>query len=193
MLKSLKAERAFSRGQMYARKRDFENAEREYKKALELRLEHSGIYLHYALALSEMERYDEAEEKINRTIELQPNNSAYYMFLGRILFDRGDFEAAAEAFNKSLEAYPANQLVKNYLALAFMAQGSMEDAILKLKTDGVFSNLEMQLRMLPYLEDYFLANEDVLREIESENAGTPLPDEKPSSPSRQKRKAGKKF
>ena len=112
MLKSLKAERAFSRGQMYARKRDFENAEREYKKALELRLEHSGIYLHYALALSEMERYDEAEEKINRTIELQPNNSAYYMFLGRILFDRGDFEAAAENSTPASPIPKMNGVVK---------------------------------------------------------------------------------
>ena len=191
MFKNVKSERAFSRGQRHTRKRNFESAEREYRKTLELRPDHTGAYLHYALALSEMARYDEAEEKINQAIELQQNNSVYYMFLGRILFDKGDFEVAAEAFNKSLEIHPANQLVKNYLALAFMAQGSMEDAILKLKTDGVFSNLELQLRMLPYLEDYLLENEDVLREIESENAGSPLPDEKPTSPSRQKRKARK--
>jgi len=175
-----KAERAFASGQRYAQKRDFESAERRYRKALELRPEYSGVYLHYALALSEMERYDEAEEKINRAIELRPNNSVYYMFLGCILFDRGNFEAAAEAFNKSLEIHPANQLVKNYLSLAFMAQGRMEEAILNLKTDGVFSNLEMQLRMLPYLEDYLLENEDVLREIESEDTGPSLPDKQSS-------------
>jgi len=124
-------------------------------------------------------------------LELQPNNSVYYMFLGRILFDRGNFEASAEGFNKSLEKHPANQLVKNYLSLAFMAQGRMEDAILKLKTDGVFSNLEMQLRMLPYLEDYLLENEDVLRKVEAEDAVPSLPDEKPSGLARQRRKAGK--
>jgi len=191
MFKNLKTERTFSNGQKYARKRDFENAEREYRKAIELRPEYSGINLHYALALSETEKYDEAEEKINKAIELQPNNSVYYAFLGRILFDRENYEAAAEAFNKSLEVCPANQLVKNYLALAFMAQGNTEDAILKLKNDGVFSNLELQLRMLPYLEDYLLENEDILREVESENAGTSLPDEKAAGSSRQKRKARK--
>jgi len=67
----------------------------------------------------------------------------------------------------------------------------MEDAILKLKTDGVFSNLEMQLRMLPYLEDYLLENEDVLRKVEAEDAVPSLPDEKPSGLARQRRKAGK--
>jgi len=70
MLKNLKAERAFSRGQRYTQKRDFENAEGQYKKTLELRPNDSGVYLHYALVLSEMGRYDEAEERINQVCAL---------------------------------------------------------------------------------------------------------------------------
>jgi tetratricopeptide (TPR) repeat protein len=118
-----KAERLFAYGQRLARQERFEEAVSAYERALEARPDASGIFLHRALALSELDRPDEAVTSMQQAMARQPANPVLPMFLGQILFDHGDYAAARTWCRRVLELNPSNAHAHALVALTELRQG----------------------------------------------------------------------
>jgi len=80
----------------------FEEAEKEFKKALAKSPDHVHGLLGLAITYTQMERYEEAIQKLDKVIELDPENAIAWANRG-ILFDKSGFhEKALSNYKKSL-------------------------------------------------------------------------------------------
>ncbi|HEY3134463.1 MAG TPA: protein kinase [Blastocatellia bacterium] len=107
---------------------DWEGAEREFKKTLELDPNYAGAYAWYAEYLMTMRRLDEAAAMLKRAYELDPLSLDINTSLGDPLLYAGDYDGAIAAYKKALEI-DANFLVAHHkLAIAYEMKGVHEAA-----------------------------------------------------------------
>ncbi len=86
---------------------------------------HSGVYLHWALALSDLGCFDKAYETMQQALALQPSNAVLYMFLGQLCFDHADYKQAKQWCETALEFDPSNTHTHGLLGLISFAQGEI--------------------------------------------------------------------
>ncbi len=80
-----------------------EEAEKHYKKALEVDPNYFPTYTQYALILIKEQRYREAEELLNRSKKLRnKEDSDIYFYLGMMHQHQGNLDSAIEAYTHSL-------------------------------------------------------------------------------------------
>jgi serine/threonine protein kinase/Tfp pilus assembly protein PilF len=85
---------------------DWEGAEREFRRAIELNPTYSSARHWYAVLLMWIGRYDEAVEEINRALELDPLNLVINRSTGMILSCAGRSEGGFKALERTLELDP---------------------------------------------------------------------------------------
>jgi serine/threonine protein kinase/Flp pilus assembly protein TadD len=109
---------------------DWEGAEREFRKALELGPENSDVWFQYTyFFLSPMRRTDEAIAAMKRASELDPLSSLFQSRLGlQFLFIR-QYEQALKHIQNALELDPLSILAHLWLGLTYIAEEKFEDAI----------------------------------------------------------------
>jgi serine/threonine protein kinase/Flp pilus assembly protein TadD len=128
---------------------DWEGAEREYKRAIELSPNYANAHLWYSQLLNWLGRHEEALAAIERARELDPLNPFIAANVLFRLYFLGRYDQAIAESQKLLEMYPdywLNHWIRGFL---YSAKGMYEEAVSEQQKAVVFS--EGSVECLPWL------------------------------------------
>ena len=108
---------------------DWVEAEREFRRAIELNPDYPTAHQWYAIYLAVMRRAKEAVKEINRALDLDPLSLTINSGVGRVLHLARQYEKAIEQLRKTVELDPNFPPAHFDLALAYGQQGMHEEAI----------------------------------------------------------------
>lgn len=91
------------RGAAFQYKEDYEKAEADYTKALELNDNNPNVLTYRGSLYYNREEFDKALEDYNRVLELDPNNHYAQYNVGMSYFKQGKKHEACDAFHKACE------------------------------------------------------------------------------------------
>ncbi|HWQ36832.1 MAG TPA: protein kinase [Blastocatellia bacterium] len=111
---------------------DWEGAEREFKKAIELNPKYAPAWQWYASYLAVTGRHDEALAAAGKAKELDPLSLIVNAHLGRMLYYAGRYDEAIEQFQKTLALDPKFFAARRYIGQAYEEMGRYDDAIREL-------------------------------------------------------------
>lgn len=100
----------------------------------------AGLYVHWALALSESGRLDEAVQAMQQALVLRPTNPVLPMFLGQIYFDHAEYSLAQTWCERALEIDAQQWRSTAFLALIAIARGDIPQGYQALQTPYTFSS-----------------------------------------------------
>ena len=112
---------------------DWNGAETEYRKALQLNPNYARGHQLYASYLSAMGRPEEALREIRRALELDPLSLVVNMEMAWILYMARDFQGAVEQSWRTLTMNAKFAPAQNTLGLAYEQLGMQEEAIVELE------------------------------------------------------------
>ncbi|HEX4664735.1 MAG TPA: winged helix-turn-helix domain-containing protein [Terriglobales bacterium] len=112
---------------------NFPEADREFRRAIELNPNDSISRETYSLFLKSMGRYEEALSQLNRAIELSPMASFSRANAGSLLAMMKHYDAAMVEFAKATEIDPQQPYVWERLGPVLLMQGKNEQAITALE------------------------------------------------------------
>ena len=112
---------------------EYAEAEREYKRAIELNPNYPTGYHWYSILLKDLGRIDEASKMINRAHELDPLSSVISVNVSRMYQIQNNHEASIENSLKIIELDPNFGPAYQYLGLSYLKQGRSAEAITALK------------------------------------------------------------
>jgi serine/threonine protein kinase/Tfp pilus assembly protein PilF len=104
-------------------------AEKEYKKAIELSPSDVEARHMYAHLLELQARFDEAVAEMRRALELEPLQINLNHCMGNILFFSGDCDGAIDMFQKTAEMDPSFPLQYFWLGRVYIHLGELDKAI----------------------------------------------------------------
>ena len=108
---------------------DWNFAEREWQRALEINPSNANAQAYYAHFLAIRGRSNEAVEHGERSIQLDPYNPLFRALYGMVLvFDR-NYDGAIAAARSSLELQPGNPLAGAVLQHAYIATGMKDEQL----------------------------------------------------------------
>ncbi len=113
---------------------DWEGAEREFKRAIQLRPSYATAHLLYAEFLSEMGRHAQALAEIRAAQELDPVSDTTILAVGWTLFYARDYNQAIEQCRKVLELDPRSVSARDCVASAHLETGAFDQAIAEYRT-----------------------------------------------------------
>jgi tetratricopeptide (TPR) repeat protein len=108
---------------------DWEGAEREYLRAIELNPRYPAARLWYAEYLDNMGRFDEALKEIDLAKELDPLDLIIHADAANYYYKMGESEKAIEQLKKTLELNPNFEPAHFYLANIYTGIGMYEEAL----------------------------------------------------------------
>jgi serine/threonine protein kinase/Tfp pilus assembly protein PilF len=114
--------------------RDWEEAEREYLRAIELNPNHAVTRLWYANLLAVRGQFDEALEQGQRALELDPLSIVHNLVTGWIHFFERRFDVAHEGMARALELEPGFFQAHQWRGWALWQMGRPEEASGHLET-----------------------------------------------------------
>lgn len=120
----------FMRGAMYERSKQYDLAEKEFRKVLELDPDNASVlnYLGYMLADRNV-RLDEAHKMISRALEQDPHNGAYLDSLGWVYYRMGKFAEAEANLRRAIERVSRDATVHDHLGDVLARQGKWKEAV----------------------------------------------------------------
>jgi len=127
------AEAHTSRAKVYQHSWDWNNAETEYKRAIDLNPKYPTARQWYSGLLTDMGRLDEALRQIKYAQELDPLSSIITGNLGYTYFLKGDLASALKEYQKVIENDPTFGMGHAVLGLLYLKEGSHEKAIEELR------------------------------------------------------------
>ena len=108
---------------------DFDSAEEEFKRALEIDSRSFEAHLYYAGFLSMMERHDEALSHINLAVEIDRFSTLAEERKINILYNAGNKSEALKAIEKFTDSNPSNPGGFSKRAIYYSHMGWYEEAI----------------------------------------------------------------
>ncbi|MDO8550757.1 MAG: tetratricopeptide repeat protein [Ignavibacteria bacterium] len=111
---------------------NWEEAEKEFKKAIELKPGYAAAHEWYALLLSLIGRYDEALREMRRAYELDPLSPSISTGLGRTLHFANRLNEAIAQYKKTIEMYPNYAEAHFALAMTYRGQKKIDEALKEL-------------------------------------------------------------
>ncbi|RMH77617.1 MAG: tetratricopeptide repeat protein, partial [Cyanobacteria bacterium J007] len=99
-------EELFERGNTAQSERRYEEAERTWRRILEIDPNNAGAYIGLGIALKDQGKLEEAISAYGRAIELNPQYAIAYNNLGIALYDQGKLEEAISAYGRAIELNP---------------------------------------------------------------------------------------
>lgn len=114
---------------LYYYDRDFEGAEREFKRAIELNPRYPIAHQWYAVYLLGLGRFDEALAEMRRAQELDPLSMSINVWVGWILSFVGQHDQALDQLLKTKEMDPSFLLTRHRLALVYADRKMFDKAL----------------------------------------------------------------
>ena len=120
----------FLYGSIWERQKEFDRAEEQFRKALELNPDSAMTlnYLGYMFADQGI-RLEEAVELIERALQMEPNNGAYLDSLGWAYYKQSRFDLAKEFLQKAIDRIPTDPTIRAHLGDAYYKTGQTSQAI----------------------------------------------------------------
>lgn len=108
---------------------DWESAEREYRRAVELSPNDAEARQSYGMFLASRGRFDEALEEGRRAVELDPLSLVVNFFVGWIFWFAGRFEGVSERVRNMVEIEPDFYGAYWQMGAVYAAKGMYEEAV----------------------------------------------------------------
>jgi serine/threonine protein kinase/Tfp pilus assembly protein PilF len=108
---------------------DWEGAEREFKRALELNPNYATAHQWYAEFLTNLGRLDESRQEIERALELSPFSPVINTTVGFIDFHGRRYDKAISQYKKTIEMFPNFLGVYYYLGDAYLYGGKYKELL----------------------------------------------------------------
>jgi len=116
-------------GAVYERQKEFDKAEDEFKKALDVNPRNAQVLNYYGYMLADRgTRLDEAHGLIQRAVLLEPHNGAYLDSLGWVYFKQNKLEDAETTLRKAVEREPHDPTIRSHLGDVYAKQGHLDQA-----------------------------------------------------------------
>ncbi|HXC70142.1 MAG TPA: protein kinase, partial [Pyrinomonadaceae bacterium] len=119
--------------------RDWLQAERELRKAIELRPGNQVAHRWYAYSLSAMGRHDEAYAEIERARQITPQSAVIATAVANVLFLAGKFDEAVAQARKSLELDAGAVAAHTILRWAYELKGMHNEAMAAFEQERSFA------------------------------------------------------
>jgi eukaryotic-like serine/threonine-protein kinase len=119
--------------------RDWDDAERELRKAIRLRPSNQVAHRWYAYSLSAMGRHDEAFAEMQRAREISPQSPVMATGVANVLFLGGRFDDAITQCRKALELDPGAVAAHTVLRWAYEKKGMHNEALAAYEQERVFA------------------------------------------------------
>lgn len=127
------------------------DAEREFKRAIELNPNYPTAHHWHSVYLRDMGRFDEALVEIKRAEELDPSSLIISLNVGTTYLIKGDMRGAVEQGKKAMELDPNYPGVHLLLGRILLKQGRYEDGLVEIqKTVELSERSTINLRFLGY-------------------------------------------
>ncbi|HEY0003992.1 MAG TPA: protein kinase [Pyrinomonadaceae bacterium] len=124
---------------MFHYDRDWAGAEREFRRAIELKPQNAPAHRWYAFSLSAMGRHQEAFREIKRAQEISPRSPVIATGVANVLFLARRFDEAIEQCHKALELDPGSIAAHVVLRWAYECKGMHEEALAIYEHERVFA------------------------------------------------------
>jgi len=116
---------------------NWERAEREIKRAIELKPGYVWAHFHHAMIIMYQARFDEAIKKMHWALELDPLNVAFNRNLGIGYFRAGQLENAIEILQRTIDMDPTFPVTHLYLAYCYMQKSMYEKALAQMQKESL--------------------------------------------------------
>jgi Flp pilus assembly protein TadD len=119
----------YSRGIAHERAKNWDAAEKDFKKALELRPDDPNVlnYLGYSY-LDRGVKLNEARKLIEDAYKQRPNDGYIIDSFGWALYMNGEYELAVQSLEKAVEASPSDGTINEHLGDAYWKVGRRNEA-----------------------------------------------------------------
>jgi serine/threonine protein kinase/tetratricopeptide (TPR) repeat protein len=107
---------------------DFESAEREYKRAIELNPGYATAHHWYAFLLMHLGRHDESIKEIELARDLDPLSLIINANVGFMLYFAGRYDEALEQYMNTMEIDPNFAELHWYIGMAYEQKGMLDEA-----------------------------------------------------------------
>ena len=119
--------------------RDWIAAERELRRAIQLKPSNQVAHRWYAYSLSAMGRHDEAYAEIERARQISPQSAVIATAVANVLFLAGKFDEAVRQCRKSLELDPGAVAAHTILRWAYELKGMHNEALAAFEQERSFA------------------------------------------------------
>jgi len=126
---------------------DWEGAEREFQRAIELNPNYATVHHWYAFYFMWMARFDESIAEIKRALELDPLSLIINCDLGQLFYYARQYDQAIEALQKTLEIDPNFISAHAFLGSVYLQKSMYEEALAE------FQKEKKLPRGLPFVEN----------------------------------------
>ena len=120
-------------GKAYSRNGDFDNAAKEFNRALELKKDYEDAKIQLAIIKEKFGKASEAVAELEDIAKSAPNDAAIKFEIGRIQYNKGDIDKAIVNFKKAIEIFPNYSNAIYSLGMCYEKQGDKAQAIAALK------------------------------------------------------------
>ena len=127
------AEAHASLANAYQHNWQWEKAENEFRRAIELNANYANAHHWYNLHLRDLGKLDESLNESRRAHELDPISPTISASYAKILMVTGNLDAAIEQCNKLIEIDPTSAQGFNHLGLALLKKGKNAEAVAQLE------------------------------------------------------------
>ncbi|WP_371255971.1 tetratricopeptide repeat protein [Ruegeria sp. 6PALISEP08] len=119
----------YARGISHERLKQWDEAEADFRRALELNPDQPQVlnYLGYSL-VERKEKLDEALDMIQRAAAARPDSGYIVDSLGWVLFRLGRYDEAVEQMERAVELMPVDPVVNDHLGDVYWAVGRAREA-----------------------------------------------------------------
>ena len=120
----------FLRGSMLERQKNYDGAEAEFRKVLELNPDNGSALNYFGYMLADRNiRLTEAHNMIQKALDREPNNGAYLDSLGWVLFRMNKLDEAERSLRRSLDLMSKDPTVHDHLGDVYFREGKIREAI----------------------------------------------------------------
>jgi serine/threonine protein kinase/Tfp pilus assembly protein PilF len=116
-------------GTVAQEKGEYEDAEKEFRKAIEFSPRADDAWRGLALAIESQKKFKEAETAYLMAVDIKPNYWASYTWLGKFYNNRGKYPEAIKQYEMAMAYSHNNGLVLYSLGVPYFRMGKFDEAI----------------------------------------------------------------
>jgi len=118
---------------------DWEGAEKEYRRALEINPNYPLAHMGYAHLMSNIGRHEEALEGVDRALKLEPLSPFNGAMKGQFLFHARRYPQAIDQLQKTLEIEPNFWIGQLLLGKSYEQMGQYEESLVAFRKTSEFA------------------------------------------------------